>query len=123
MEDRGLLAERDVASWQRWLDKPQSGLVCLGGWALATAIFCGMVALLGGPTQGDSAESLYATWSIAHGNLACAYPPASPVTSSFVLFYRPLPGVPPLWPLISGGLAALTRIGHRAPFPSQHASE
>ena len=121
MAEGGLLAERDAASWQRRLDGPQSGLVCVAGWLLATAIFCGMVALLGGPTQSDSSESLYATWSIAHGHLACAYPPASSVTSSFYLFYQPIPPVPPLWPLLSGGLAWLTRIGHTVPFPSQHA--
>jgi len=88
---------------------------------VATAIFFGIVALLGGPSQSDASESLYATWAIAHGSIACAYPPASGATSSFVLFFRPHPAVPPLWPLLSGGAASLTRIGHTVPFPSQHA--
>ena len=95
--------------------------MCFASWLLATAIFCGAVALLGGPTQGDAGESLFQTWAISHGNLACAYPPASPVTSSFVFFFRPIPAVPPLWPLISGAIGALTRIGHTAPFPSHQA--
>ena len=34
MADTGLLADREVASWQRWLDKPQSGLVCFASWLL-----------------------------------------------------------------------------------------
>ncbi len=96
-------------------------MACLLSWMVATAIFIGIIALLGGPTQNDASESLYATWAIAHGNLACAYPPASGLTSSFFPFFRPHPAVPPLWPLLSGGVASLTRIGHTLAFPSQHA--
>ena len=108
--------------WQRWLANPQSGLVCLASWILASAIFIGMVALFGGPTQNDAWESIYATWAIAHGHVACAYPPAGPVPASkFFLFYQPHPGTPPLWPLVSGAYAAVTGIGHTVPFPSQHA--
>jgi Glycosyltransferase family 87 len=81
-----------------------------------------MVSLFGGPTQNDAVESLYATWALAHGKVACVYPPASPVPASrYFLFYQPHPAPPPLWPLISGGIAALTRIGHTAAFPSQYA--
>lgn len=109
-------------SWQRWLDRPQSGLICVSGWIISSAVFIGMVALFGGPTQGDASESLYATWAIAHGKLACAYAPVNSVPESkFLLFYQPHPAVPPLWPLISGAYAAITRIGHTVPFPSQHA--
>jgi hypothetical protein len=108
-------------SWQRWLDAPQSGLVCVAAWILASAIVIGLVALLGGPSQVDAAESIYGSWALAHGSIACAYPPASPHTSSFYLFYIPGPGTPPLWPLIAGGLDALTRVGNSVPFPSQHA--
>ena len=107
-------------SWQRWLDKPQSGLVCLSGWILSSAVFIGMVALFGGPTQNDAVESLYGTWAIAHGKFTCSYPPAGTVPAShFFPYYQPHPGAPPLWPLISSGFAALTRIGHTATFPSQ----
>jgi hypothetical protein len=101
---------------------PQSGLVCVSSWVLSSAIFIGMVALFGGPTQNDAVESLYATWALAHGKVACAYPPVSPVPASkYFLFYQPHPAPPPLWPLISGGIAAVTRIGHTATFPSQNA--
>jgi len=113
---------QDVPSWQRWLDKPQSGLVCLSGWIISTAIYIGTIALLGGPSQADAVESLYGTWAIAHGRLACAYPPAGTVPASrFFAYYQPRPGAPPLWPLISGGVAVLARIGHTALFPSQQA--
>ena len=88
---------------------------------LASAIFIGLIALFGGPAQPDASESFYATWAIAHGSVACAYPPAGPHTASFFPFYVPGPGTPPLWPLISGGLGALTRVGHTVPFPSQQA--
>ncbi len=115
-----LSVERDTPSWQRRLDAPQSGLVCLSAWILATSVFFGMVALFGGPTQNDTSESLYATWSIAHGSFACSYAPVSPHAASFLLYFQPHPQVPVLWPLISGGIAWLTRIGHTAPFPSQH---
>ena len=111
-----------MPSWQRWLAKPQSGLVCLASWILASAIFIGMVALFGGPTQNDAWESIYSTWAIAHGHFACAYPPAGPVPASkFFPFYQPHPGAPPLWPLVSGAYGAVTGIGHTVPFPSQHA--
>jgi len=122
MEDQGFSKARQVPSWQRWLDKPQSALVCVSSWILASAIFIGMVALFGGPTQADASESFYATWAIAHGKLACAYPPAgSAPESSFLPYYQHHPAVPPLWPLISSGYSVLTRIGHTTPFPSQHA--
>jgi hypothetical protein len=115
-------AETDgVPAWQRRLEQPQSDLICLAAWILASAIFIGAIALLGGPSQSDSAESSYATWAISHGNFSCAYPTVSTHTSNFFLFYIPGPSVPPLWPLFSGGAAALTRIGHTAPFPSHQA--
>jgi hypothetical protein len=110
-----------VPAWQRRLELPQSDLICLAAWILASAIFVGAIALFGGPSQADSAESSYATWAIAHGNFSCAYPAVSTHTSDFFLFYLPGPSVPPLWPLFSGGAAALTGIGHTAPFPSQQA--
>ena len=122
MVGQGLSEVQAVPSWQRWLDKPQSGLVCLSGWIVSTGIYIGTIALFGGPTQADAVESFYGTWAIAHGRLACAYAPTGTVPASkFFPFYQSQPGAPPLWPLISGGIAALTRIGHTALFPSQQA--
>ncbi len=108
-----------IDRWQRELAKPLSGGWCLASWFVATAIFVGAVVLLGDPTWSDAVESLYPTWAIAHGSLACSYPPGS--AANFSQVYQPVPSVPPLWPLISGGLSALTGIGHAVPFPTQHA--
>ena len=122
MSVQGLPEAEGAPSWQRWLDKPQSDLVCLSSWIVSTAIFIGSIALFGGPTQNDAVETFYATWAIAHGKLACVYPPASAVPASHVFpYYQPHPGAPPLWPFISGALAAVTRIGHTVAFPSQQA--
>lgn len=112
---------RNAPAWQRRLDEPLSDLLCVSSWIFASAIFIGAVALFGGPSQGDAAESIYATWAIAHGDFACAYPPAVTHASHFFLFYVPGPSVPPVWPLVSGAAAAITRIGHSVPFPTQHA--
>ena len=54
-------------------------------------------------------ESVYGTWAVAHGQLACMYPPVS---------LRGFPPVAPLYLLLSGGIAALTRIGYPVAFPS-----
>jgi hypothetical protein len=121
MARSGLLADWGAATWQHRLDTPTSWVVTASSWVLSSAIFCGTVALLGGPTQGDVGESLYQTWAIEHGNIACSYFPVNHATESFVFFFRPLPPLPPLWPLISGGIAAITRVGHRTTFPSQAA--
>ncbi len=69
----------------------------------------GIVALFGGPSIIDTRESLCGTWAVAHGQMACVYPSVS------------LPGFPPLAPLyllLSGAVAAVTRIGHPVAFPS-----
>ena len=108
-----------LVNWQRELTKPLSGWLCLTSWILASAIFVGLVALFGGPTPDDASQSFYSTWAIAHGALACSYPPAS--SASFSLNLIPAPSTPPLWPFLSGGLAALFGIGHAVPFPTQHA--
>lgn len=101
---------------RRWLDRPLSNFWCVASWLGATAVFIGLATLLGGPTEGDAAESIYSTWSIAHGNLACAYPPTgvyhlNELASPFAL-------APPLYPLISGAAAAILRIGHAVAFPT-----
>jgi len=95
--------------WTRWLYRPLSGRWCAFGWMMATAVFVGLTQLLGGPTQADANESFYSTWAIAHGQLSCSFP---------VRAAGGLPFRAPLYPLVSGALAALGRIGHSVPFPS-----
>jgi hypothetical protein len=88
-------------------------------WALASIVFFGMVALLGGPTDNDSGESLYATWAVAHGDLGCAFPSITYQEGlRYLPDYRPGPHVPSVWPLVSGGLAFVTGIGNSVAFPA-----
>jgi len=98
-----------TARWEQklraWLDRPLSGWACVIGWCVATTLFVGLVALLGGLSGNDTFESVFSTWAIAHGQLACALPQGYRVTA-------------PLYPLVSGGVAALTHIGHGVPFTS-----
>jgi hypothetical protein len=92
-----------------WLATPLSKWWCAFGWCAATALCVGIVALLGGPSSIDKQESVYGTWAIAHGQMACSYPAVS------------LPGYPPVAPLyllLSGGISATVNIGHAVPFPS-----
>ncbi len=89
-----------------WLGAPLSGWWCALGWALATALFAILVTGLGGFSGSDTFESVFSTWAVAHGQLACAFPHGFRVTA-------------PLYPLLSGGIAAFSHIGHGAPFPSR----
>ena len=55
-------------------------------------------------------------WAIAHGQFSSAFPSgrgAVPGPSPFAA-----PVIAPLYPLVTGALAALARIGHGVPFPS-----
>ena len=54
-------------------------------------------------------ETSYGTSAIAHGQVACAYPPVS---------LPDFPPAAPLYLLLSGGIAAITRIGQPSAFPS-----
>ena len=89
-----------------WLGAPLSGWWCALGWALATALFAVLVTCLGGFSGSDTFESVFSTWAVAHGQMACAFPHGFRVTA-------------PLYPLLSGGIAAFSHIGHGAPFPSR----
>ena len=66
----------------------------------------GLVAFLGGFSGNDTYESVFSTWAVAHGQLDCAFPHGFRVTA-------------PLYPLLSGGVAAVARVGHTLPFPSR----
>lgn len=89
-----------------WLDRPLSNRRCVLGWLFATIMFVGLTQVLGGPTQVDAALSGPSTWAIAHAFPACAYSSTG------------APGIAPLYPLLSGGLASVLRVGHGVPFPS-----
>jgi len=93
------------------LEQPLSGWWCALGWLGATAIFVLFTRLLGGPSQADALESVFTTWAIAHGHLSCAYPGGHVDGGPFI--------APVLYPLLAGGIAALAKIGHDVPFPTQ----
>src|SRR5580698_1851067 len=93
-----------------WLNRPRSQWWCVASWVVASAVFIGVTTLLGGLTQLDALISTYSSWSIAHGNVACAFPPGSSV-------YFPVAA--PLYPVIAGGFVALFRVGHGVPFPNR----
>ena len=98
------------------LDRPLSPLWCALGWFASTGLYVLVVRFLGGPAPGDSAESVYSTWSIAHLNLACAYPPAT--HAYFPPNASPFASVAPLYPILSAIASALFRIGHSVAFPT-----
>ena len=104
------------SKWTSWMDRPLSSVQCFVGWLVSSALFLGLSALLGGPSEGDAVESLYSTWAVAHGKFSCIYPlkGAHQVAS----IARPSTFIAPLYPLISGAVAALLRIGHDVAFPS-----
>jgi hypothetical protein len=108
--------ERKRPSVADLLDRPLSSFWCLMSWIASTIVFVGLSALLGGPTQGDVAETVYGTWSIAHGNLSCAYPSSGGTHLNDLA--RPLALAAPLYSLLSGAVAALLRIGHSVAFPT-----
>jgi hypothetical protein len=115
--------ERDVRAGEglfgalaAWLIRPLSDLACLIGWIVSSIVFFGLTSFVGGPAEGDAAVSVYSTWAIAHGRLACAYPGAT--TFRFPSIADPYTYIAPLYPLFSGAVAALARIGHAVPFPT-----
>jgi len=91
------------------LNRPLTTRFCVLGWLASIGLFVAVVGLLTGPALVDTQESVYSTWAIAHGEMGCAYPSVTQ------------PGEPPaapLYPLLSGGIAAIARIGHGVAFPS-----
>ena len=103
-------------SWRDLWNLPLTGWQCVIGWIIATLAFLGFAEFLGGTSYPDLYESLYATQLIAHGHFACLFPsvgthlPVSVAPDSSVLA--------PLYPLVTGGLSALLRLGHTVPFPA-----
>ncbi|MGH3733374.1 MAG: hypothetical protein ACRDVC_08390, partial [Acidimicrobiales bacterium] len=50
------------------LSRPIPQMWCIIGWFGASVVFYGLLALLGGPAEGDASETVYSTWSLAHGD-------------------------------------------------------
>src|ERR1700722_12924191 len=98
------------------LDRPLSTAGCILGWVIASIVFLGFTACIGGPVQGDSALSVFTTWAIAHGNVACAYSLSG--VHNLPTLARPNAYLPPLYPLFSSGVLALTHVTYNVPFPT-----
>jgi len=98
------------------LDRPLSTAGCILGWVIASIVFLGFTAWIGGPVQGDSALSVFTTWAIAHGNVACAYSLSG--VHNLPTLARPNAYLPPLYPLFSSGVLALTHVTYNVPFPT-----
>lgn len=95
-----------------WFERPLSQFWCVIGWIVAAIIFVVLVQSLGGPAGGDAFESDFSTWGVSHGQFACMYarvPPVQHVTFDYAA---------PVYPLLTGGVAAVAQIGHGTPFPT-----
>lgn len=95
-----------------WFERPLSQFWCVIGWLAASVIFVVLVQALGGPGGGDAFESDFSTWGVAHGQFTCMYAPVPPIQ------HLTFDYAAPIYPLLTGGMAALTQIGHGLPFPT-----
>jgi hypothetical protein len=105
MRDGRIEADGHRLTLWTWLDRPLSGWWCALGWIASTLLFVGIVQALGGPAPTDSQQSAGSTLAIAHGQMRCAFPDGPQLTA-------------PLYPFLSGGVAAAIGLGHGAAFPS-----
>jgi hypothetical protein len=103
----------DVKSW---MERPLPTITCVTGWVLATIVFLGFTAWIGGPVEGDAALSVFSTWAIAHGHIACAY--SSLGINSLPTLARPVSFIPPLYPLLSAGVLLVVHSTYNVPFPT-----
>lgn len=106
-------------AWCARLDRPVRPVAILLGWIGSTLTFVLVATALGGPTEGDSSEVVYGSWAVAHGHLTCVYPV---IAKNLPLgLANPFALAAPLYPLLSGAVAWVLRIGHTVPFPGPHA--
>ena len=108
--------DRAALEVRRWLNRPISTLMSVVGWISATTVFVGLSAVIGGPAQGDAAVSVYSTWAVAHGHLACAY--SAIHNFHFPAVANPYTLIAPLYPLLSGAILAVVGIPGAKAFPT-----
>jgi len=99
-----------------WLERPLPTTSSVTGWVVATIVFLGVTAWIGGPVEGDAALSVFTTWAIAHGHVACAY--SSLGINSLPTLARPVSFIPPLYPLLSAGVLLIVHSTYNVPFPT-----
>jgi hypothetical protein len=94
-----------------FLDRRVGSRALVVWWALATAIFVGVLLYVsGGPSQGDYPDSEFATVAIAHDNFACSYSATNPTPT------------PPLYPLLSGAVLSVSGTGGSSVIPGLRAA-
>ena len=93
-----------------WFARPLSGLMSLTGWLVATGVFFAIMYALGGPSEGDFAESAYSIWAMAHAHFACDF--ISSTHFNLGGQANPYAPVAPLFPMIGAALFDLFRLGH-----------
>src|SRR5579863_4758463 len=101
---------------REFLNRPISTFGCVLGWVLATVTFLGVTAWIGGPVEGDAALSIFTTWAIAHGHVACSYPTFG--LHNLPSLARPNAFLPPLYPLLSAGVLFAVHSTYNVPFPT-----
>ena len=99
-----------------WLEKPLRPFWRVASWVTSSALFYGIMLLLGGPSTGDSQQSIYPTWALAHAKFACTYSPVPGLRAQ--LLFKPTVYMAPLYPIFSGALAWVLRVGHSMAFPT-----
>lgn len=104
-----------IANVAQLLNRRPNTAVRVGGWVAATVVFVSLVLWSGIPSD-DSSFSTYSTWAVAHGRFACAYSPKHMAGMPYGTW--PLTYITPTYPLISGVLAFLMRLGSSVPFPT-----
>jgi hypothetical protein len=102
------LAIEEPAEAITWLDRPVSPWVCVTAWVVATALFFGVLAALGGIAIGDMVSTESGALTVAHGEPHCAFPADAHVEA-------------PLYPLLAAGVLAVVRPGRSVPFPDGRA--
>lgn len=102
-----------------WLDRPLSGTWCVVGWIIATLLFIGIIAALGGPSDDDGYQSAYSIWAISHGDVSCAFLTGTAANPPVIGIPKTGAYPPPVYPLVAGGVAAIGHIGSSLPFPSE----
>lgn len=81
--------------------------------------FIGLAALEGGVAIGDSVQSNFTIWSLAHGAWGCVYHQATPAQMAAV--NGPIPFTAPGYPILASLISFVIRLGHGVHFPSHAA--
>jgi hypothetical protein len=91
------------------LQRPLNTPWLVVGWIAVTVVFIGLVYFAGGPTYNDADVTVFTSWSLGHGHMACAYLPQG---------VQGYPPTAPIYPLFAAAVSALFQLGHSLTFPT-----